>query len=409
MKILIVSSSDIVGGAAKAAYRLHRALLEYGEDSQMVVMRKETDDVTVSGPSSHFGKGAALFYPVVEKLMTDVPFRKKKKSMFSGAWIPSRRIINKINSINPDVVHLHWVNGGMLQIEDLKKINAPIIWNLQDMWPFTGGCHFTDDCVRYKASCGSCKVLSSKSNFDLSRLIHIRKNKSFKKINKLVINGPSQWLGNWAKDSSLFKDREVVNVPNTIDSSLFRPIDKKTARQSFNLPQGKTVVLFGASNVHDLRKGYAELLAALTILDYPNLILVVAGQSKPIDPIISKFPVYYIPPVHDDVSLSLMYNVANVVVVPSLQENLANTIIESLSCGVPVVGFNIGGNSDMVEHRENGYLAQPLDVNDMAYGISWTLGQDSSLLSKNAREKVLKTFSYAAVINRYIDLYRSLL
>ena len=408
MKILIVSSSDISGGAAKAAYRLHCALLEHGINSQMVVMRKETDNVTVFGPSSNFGKISALFSPVLEKLITDLPYRSKK-SMFSAGWIPSRKIIDRINSMNPDLVHLHWINGGMIKIEDLKKINAPILWNLQDMWPFTGGCHFNDQCDRYQDKCGSCRVLSSNYKYDISSLTHTRKYRNYNKINKLVINGVSQWIASCAKKSSLFKGREVVNLPNTINSDLFRPIDKELARESFNVPQEKKVVLFGASSVTDPRKGYTELLAALSVLDYSNLILVVAGQSKPVEPIVAKFPVYYIPPVHDDVSLSLMYNVANVVVVPSIQENLSNTVIESMACGVPVVAFNIGGNSDMIDHKKNGYLAQLQDENDLAHGISWSLDNEHPLLSKNAREKVIQTFSHSAVVKRYVELYREIL
>ena len=408
MKILIVSSSDILGGAAKAAYRLHCALLEDGINSQMVVMRKETDNVTVFGPESNLDKIKALFSPVLEKLITDLRYRSKK-SMFSTGLIPSRKIIDRINSFKPDLVHLHWINGGMIKIEDLKKIKAPILWNLQDMWPLTGGCHFNDQCVRYQDKCGSCKVLSSKYQHDISSSIHSRKYKNYNKINKLVINGVSQWIASCAKKSSLFKNREVVNLPNTINTDLFRPIDKELARQLFNVPQGKKVVLFGASSVNDPRKGYIELLAALSILHYSNLILIIAGQSRPEKPIVTRFPVYYIPPVQDDVSLSLMYNIANVVVVPSIQDNLSNTVIEAMACGVPVVAFNIGGNADMIDHKENGYLSQPQDKNDFADGIAWSLDNEYSLLSKNAREKVIRTFSHSVVVKRYVELYRAIL
>jgi len=408
MKILIVSFSDISGGAAKAAYRLHCGLLEHGISSQMVVMRKETDNVTVFGPKSNLDKIIALLSPVLEKLITDLRYRSKK-SMFSTGLIPSRKIIDKINSLNPDLVHLHWINGGMIKIEDLKKINSPILWNLQDMWPLTGGCHFNDQCDYYQDKCGSCKVLASTYQNDISSSIHARKKRNYKKINKLVINGVSQWIASCAKKSSLFRGREVVNLPNTINSDLFRPIDKKLARQSFNIPQEKKVVLFGASSVNDPRKGYKELLVALSVLNYPNIILVVAGQSRPIEPIETRFPVYYIPPVHDDVSLSLMYNVANVVVVPSIQDNLSNTVIESMACGVPVVAFNIGGNSDMIDHKENGYLAKLKDKNDFANGIAWSLDNERPLLSENAREKVIRTFSHYAVIKRYEKLYREII
>jgi glycosyltransferase involved in cell wall biosynthesis len=408
LKIVIVSAADISGGAAKAAYRLHRALLENAIDSKMVVMKKGTDDPTVFGPISNLGKIVALFTPVVEKLMSDIPYRNKK-SMFSGAWISSNNVVKRINLLNPDLVHLHWVNGGMLRIEDLKKLNVPILWNLQDMWPFTGGCHFNDGCLRYELSCGSCKALSSRHKFDVSSLIHSRKLKSYNKIEKLVVNGVSKWIANCARDSSLFKRRKVFNIPNAIDSDLFRPLDKKLARQLFKLPQAKKVVLFGASNVNDRRKGYIELLSSLGLLDYENLILVIAGQSAPKKSLNLKFQTYYIPAVQDDVSLALMYNVADVVVVPSIEENLSNMILESMSCGVPVVAFDIGGNGDMIEHKHSGYLVKAHDQNDMAHGISWMLDNGNSAFSQNAREKVLRTFSYSVVVDRYVELYGSIL
>jgi glycosyltransferase involved in cell wall biosynthesis len=297
----------------------------------------------------------------------------------------------------------------MLKIEDIKKIKAPIVWSLQDMWPFTGGCHFTNDCDRYLDKCGLCKTLSSKFRFDLSSIVYYRKKKTFKKINKLIINGPSKWMSDCAKKSSLFNKNKIINLPNTIDTDLFRPIDKKISRTLFGIPNHKKVVLFGASNVNDPRKGYVYLLSALSKINADDLILVVAGQSKPKNPIKIKFPVYYIPPVSDDVSLAQMYNVADVVLMPSLEDNLPNTIMESLSCGVPVVAFEIGGHSDMIDHKKNGYLASAKDASDFADGINWTLNNMNTSLTNNARQKVLNSFSYSVVVKRYIKLYKDIL
>jgi hypothetical protein len=159
MKILVISHSDISGGAAKAAYRLHKGLRNSGINSQMIVSRKITDDFTVLGPETNFQKTMAIFLPVIEKFITDI-LGKFKKGMFSPGFTKASKIIKRINLIKPDIVHLHWTNGGMLKIEDIKKIKAPIVWSLQDMWPFTGGCHFTNDCDRYLDKCGLCKTLS---------------------------------------------------------------------------------------------------------------------------------------------------------------------------------------------------------------------------------------------------------
>jgi glycosyltransferase involved in cell wall biosynthesis len=406
INVTIVSSSDESGGAAKAAYRLHKALLVKNINSSMVVQKKISDNVFVYGPSSNIQRAFSIIRPLIERLIIKLIYRKKNNGLFSIGWIRSKKFVKQINALNPDIVHLHWVNGGMLRIEDIKKINAPIIWSLQDMWPFTGGCHFDEDCEGYLKNCGNCKVLSSKNEYDLSRLTFKRKEKAFKKTENLVINGVSKWIAECAEKSSLFKEKSVNNIPNLLDTNLFKPIKKEIARQVFKVPAQKKVILFGASSIIDDRKGYKLLLNALSEFTDSNTIFVIAGQSEPLEPIKLKIPVYYIPPQHDDASLALMYNCADVVLVPSIQENLSNMIIESLACGVPVVAFNIGGNADMIEHKRNGYLANALDKNDMLSGIRWVINEDIIDLSDNSRKKVLENFSDSVVVRRYLDLYK---
>ena len=408
IKVTIVSSSDESGGAAKAAFRLHKALLVENINSSMVVQKKISDNVFVYDASSIIQRAFSIIRPLIERLFINLIYRNKSSGLFSIGWIRSKRFIRQINAMNPDIVHLHWVNGGMIRIEDISKINAPIIWNLQDMWPFTGGCHFDEGCEGYLKNCGNCKVLSSKREHDLSRLIFRRKEKAYKKIDKLVINGVSKWIAGCAENSSLFKDKSINNIPNLVDTGLFKPIEKEIAREVFKIPVHKKVILFGASSIIDDRKGYKLLLNALSAFVDSNTIFVIAGQSKPLEPIKLKIPVYYIPPQHDDASLALMYNCADVVLVPSLQENLSNMIIESLACGVPVVAFNIGGNADMIEHKWNGYLANELDNNDMLNGIRWVINEDIISLSDNSRKKALQNFSESVVVRRYIDFYKNI-
>ena len=177
MKLLIVSASDIAGGANKAAYRLHRSLLDNGIDSQMLVQNKISDDFSVIGPKSNFRK--LIINPVRPAL--DHIFMKinKVKSLFSSSYLPFSEIVTKINEINPDIVHLHWIAGGMMRIEDISRIKSTIVWSLHDMWPFTGGCHYDKGCGLYKNTCGTCKVLKSKKDNDLSRKIFKRKLKEY--------------------------------------------------------------------------------------------------------------------------------------------------------------------------------------------------------------------------------------
>jgi glycosyltransferase involved in cell wall biosynthesis len=334
-------------------------------------------------------------------------YQNRTKTLFSTSWLPFSNIVEQINAINPDVVHLHWIAGGMMRIEDIAKIKASVVWSLHDMWAFTGGCHYDEACGKYKTACGACPVLGSAKPNDLSAKIWQRKQTNFIKHPNLTIIGLSQWLANEAKASSLFSQTPVVNLPNPIDTALFAPFDKQQARELFNLPQDKKLVLFGAMGAtSDPRKGFKELSQALELLDSENTELVVFGSSQPQTPQGFKQKAHYLGHLHDDVSLRVLYSAADVMVVPSLQENLSNAIMESLACGTPVVGFDIGGNSDLIVHQKTGYLAQPYSVTDLAAGIDWVLNTPNyPELCQNARNKVLREFDSRVVAQKYIALY----
>ena len=407
MKVLIINASDINGGAARAAYRLHSSLLNSGIDSQMLVQSKASDDYTVIANETKIQKGLAKLVPTLDAIPTKF-YKNRTKTIFSPAWLPSLGLAEHINALNPDVVHLHWINGGMLRIEELAKIKASIVWSLHDMWAFTGGCHYDENCEGYKQQCGHCKVLASEKENDLSLRIHSRKSKAFVKIKNLTIIGLSQWMAKCAKESQLFSNKQVMHLPNPIDTKVFSPFDKSEARKLLNLPKHKKLILFGAMGAtSDPRKGFNELSQALTLLWRDDIELVVFGSSEPKEPQRFKHKTHYLGHLHDDVSLRVLYSAADVMIVPSLQENLSNAIMESLACGTPVVGFDVGGNSDLIEHQINGYLAQPFDISDLAKGIDWVLNAENyTQLCINAREKIVTTFDSRLVAKQYIELYQ---
>lgn len=327
MNVLIVNTTDIEGGAARAAYRLHRSLLEAGFDSKMLVQSKTSDDFTVIGPAGKLQKGLGKIRPTLDAIPVK-RYKDRTKTLFSPSWLPFSNIVDRINEIDPDVVHLHWVTGGMLRIEDVAKIRAPVVWSLHDMWAFTGGCHYDEECGKFKNSCGSCPVLASEKENDLSSKVLQRKQVSFKQHANLTIIGLSKWLANQARVSSLFKNTSVVNLPNPIDTKSFSPFNKQQARALFNLPSDKKLVLFGAMGAaSDPRKGFKELAQALGNLpvDYE---LVVFGSSEPELSQGFKQKAHYLGHLHDDIALRVLYNAADVMVVPSLQENLSNAIME---------------------------------------------------------------------------------
>lgn len=411
MKILHVSSSDINGGAARACYRLHIALLQHGEDSQILVQTKVSDDHTVIGPDTNFQKISAKIRPHIEQL----PKRRypnRSRTPFSVAWVPFSGMADRINALQPDIVHLHWINGGMLRIEELAKIKAPIVWALHDMWPFTGGCHYNEGCERYKNKCGKCRVLRSQHENDLSRSIWNRKRKALDKIKNLTIVGVSNWISDCATESKLFRGREVVTIPNTLDTSVYKPTNKKIAKNIWGLPQDKRLILFGAlSATTDDRKGHGLLLAALRELDMDDIELVVFGSSAPKEGNPLPYKTHYMGRLHDDVSLALLYSAADVMVVPSKQEAFGQTASESMACGTPVVAFNHTGLKDIVDHQINGYLATPFDSEDLRNGIKWVLAFDSRTMEliKAARLKAVHHYSIYTVVKPYEELYKKVL
>jgi glycosyltransferase involved in cell wall biosynthesis len=410
MKILIVNLSDIDGGAARAAYRLHKSLLSLHVDSEMLVQDKSSDDFTVIAEISKLRNGFNKLRPTIDSIPIRF-FKERTKTLFSPSWFGFSNIVDKINDINPDIVHLHWICGGMMTIEDIARIKAPIVWSLHDMWAFTGGCHYDEECQGYEKECGNCKVLGSDKENDLSRKIYNRKNKTFSKIENMTIVGLSKWLSECAQSSTLLKNKKHINLPNPIDTNIFKPFDKEKARALWSLPQNKKLVLFGAMGAtSDTRKGFCELSEALHKLTCKDVEFVVFGSSEPKESQNLGFKTHYLGSLHDDVSLVTLYSAVDVMVVPSLQENLSNAIMESLACGTPVVGFDIGGNSDMIEHEKNGYLAKPFDTDDLANGIEWVLHvSDYDELCHSARQKVLREFDSVVVAKKYIELYKEIL
>ena len=424
MKILIINTSDISGGAARAAFRLHDALLKNNIDSQMLVADKKSYVNSIMILSNKrmrekiWSKLDKVIRIVLDKLLL-ARYKKtisKKFGMFSPQIITNKKLVKTVNEIHPDIVHLHWICLNFLSIADIAKINAPIVWSLHDMWAFTGGCHYVADtgnimCDKYTQNCGICDFLGSKESKDLSFKVLRRKKKAFTKIKTMTVIGLSKWLQNCAKNSSVFTNKKVVNLPNPIDTRIFKPVDKFQSRVLWNLPKNKKLILFGAMAATSTPyKGFTELIEALNKINTESIEFVVFGSSEPQNSPKLPHKIHYLGHLHDDVSLVSLYSACDVMIVPSKRENLSNAIMESLSCGTPVVCFDIGGNSDMVNHKINGYLAQPFDTLDLAQGIDWVLNNENyDELSQNAREKVVREFDYGIVAKKYINLYEEIL
>lgn len=371
---------------------------------------KDGDDYTVIGPDTKVKKAIAKIKPTLDELPL-MQYPNRSGAIFSPAWSPFGGVAKVINRLSPDVVHLHWICRGMLRVEDISKIKAPIIWSLHDMWAFTGGCHYDGECGRYRKQCGRCPLLGSSFSNDLSRKLLSRKQKSFSKKRNIILNGTSGWLADCAKSSTLLAHHKIVNLPTPININRFKPLSKRQSREILEILEQKQQILFGAmSATIDYRKGYKELIEALKYLQRKDIELMVFGSSKPEATFEHRYPTHYLGYMHDDISLRILYSAADVMVVPSLQENLSNCIMEALACGTPVVAFDVGGNKDMVVHKKNGYLAKPFEPQDLAKGIEWVLNHpEPQLLARNARDKIVREFDSKIIAQKYIELYKEVL
>jgi glycosyltransferase involved in cell wall biosynthesis len=320
--------------------------------------------------------------------------------------------------IDSDIINLHWINGGYLSITSLKKLgalNKPIVWTLHDMWAFTGGCHYSLDCKKFQSQCNNCPSLKNAGDQDLSNKIFNQK-KFFQDINLTLVTC-SKWLKQEAEQSKLFCSKRVENIPNPLDIEFYRPISIKDARHKLRLSENKFYILFGAMNIVDLRKGFDKLLHSLNKLaeelpDYKNQIeVMVFGKAN--EKLLNSIPYkrHYFGNLKNEDDIVAVYNSADIFVAPSIQDNLPNTVLESLSCGTPVVAYNVGGFPDMINHLKNGYLAEPGSIEDLTEGIKRYLTNEKDYQSQStyAREKVEKYFNQNEIARKYIQLYGSLI
>ncbi len=412
MKILLLNTYDSKGGAAIASTRLWNGLHQAGIEATYLVQEKFASDPNIIGPENNFKKGWGILRPHIDRFPL-LFYPNREKTFWSVQWL-SGDIIERINAINPDVVHLHWICNGFVPIQALSKIKRPIVWTLHDSWAFTGGCHVPQDCEKFKTHCQQCPQLNSDKKKDLSYRTFNKKQKYWQNLN-LQLVAPSHWLANNIKSSTILGSFPVSIVHNGLDLSVFKPIHKSTAREILNLPTDKKLILFGALNpTSDPNKGFHLLQKALrkvaTQLSF-NTELVIFGTSEPTDSPDLGMKAHYMGWLNDNISLSILYAACDVMVVPSLQEVFPTTAVESAACGTPVVAFDATGLKDIIAHKVSGYLANPYDADDLGNGILWVLSDKErhTQLGLNARNAAVAKFGIQHMAANYISVYQSLL
>ncbi len=409
MKVIHLSWSDRHGGAARAAFRLNAALNQAGIQSGILSAAGYLDSVGQRHPLRGIDRILTRGSARIDQLPL-ANYRGRESALFSPACAPDR-LAGRLLLHDADLVHLHWINNGFMRIETLPRLKKKIVWTFHDMWPFTGGCHYSNGCRNFMTSCGTCPQLDSDRKHDLSDRIFQRKKTAWSKTPFEVVT-PSRWLADVASSSRLLRGYAIHAIPNAIDTAVFAPTDKTLARAEFGLPKEGIILLFGAlTGGGDKRKGFhfmAPLLARLAKRHSQGMIrLAVLGMKAPPDGQVFPFPVTYLGLLDDDRTIARAYSAADVLVVPSIEDNLPNSVMEAGSCEVPSVAFRTGGLPDLIEHTYTGYLAKPFDVEDLASGISSFITEPQSALQagKIARQRVIANYSYDVVARQHEALY----
>ncbi len=413
MRVLLVNTSEMIGGAAVATSRLMDALNRNGVKAKMLVAHKQTDALTVAElPSSRRHHWHFLW----ERLCIFLRLHCRREHLYEIDIANAGTNITRLPEYREaDVIHLAWINQGMLSLNDIQTIlrsGKPVVWTMHDLWPLASICHYARGCEAFHSQCRHCPLLpDGGSDHDLSARVWRKKARTYQTAH-ITFVACSRWLEGQAKQSALLGRHTVTNIPNPIDTRIFRPQDKAAAREALGLPKDKKIILFVSQKVTNERKGIHHLLHALNQLaaahpEYKEqwAVAFLGGHSEELAPLFT-LPGYPLGYVSDARRIAQVYSAADLFVTPSLEDNLPNTIMEAMACGVPCVGFKVGGIPEMIDHLKTGYVARYQDEDDLAQGIEWALTQaDGQTLGHNAVQKVAQRYSQQAVTMRYLDIY----
>lgn len=416
MKVLLVNTSERTGGAAVACHRLLDALNKQGVEATMLVRDKQTDNPHVIALRKPFYMKLCFLY---ERFVIWATNLFSRKNLFTVSIANTGADITRLPAFKEaDIIHLHWINQGMLSLKGIRKILAsgkPVVWTMHDMWPLTAICHHAQGCNRYQTACQACPYLRFPSKNDLSHRVFNQKKKVYAQGNLHMV-AVSRWLTTLAKQSNLLKGKEVTTIHNALSLNDFQPIAKADARKRLQLPD-KHLIAFGAARIDDPIKGFDYLLEAIQTLirrgdfEQEKLHLLLFGRIKDAKRL-AEVPVSYtyFGHIEEKEQLSALYSAADVTVSASLYETFGQTLAEAQACGCPAVSFGNSGQTDIITHKENGYLAEAYNTNDLANGIAWALREGKATISPaHLRQSVVQRFSSEVIANKYEQLYEQLI
>lgn len=415
IRILHLSYCDKNNGAGIAAKRIHNCICDYDDPSIHSFLRINTSGVNnknVIYTTKLIPKYFNFLKKYLERII--VKFIKYEDNAFHSISVFPSLKHNEINSLDIDLVHLHWVQHETISIEEIGKIKFPIVWTLHDCWPFSATEGYQDNNFD-KRYINGYKI---KKKFRISEYVDkfcfFRKKLSFRKNIRLI--APSKWISNCAKNSILMKEKEIVIIPNPIDTEIFRPIDKKYARKLLKIKNNKKVILFGSiDGGKDPRKGGDLLIDVLKFLEKnkDKIQIVIFGKKSKHQDIFEKtnFEIRNLGKINSNEKMAVIYSAADIFLIPSRIESFGQTAAEAQSCGTPVIGFDIGGLKDIVTNNKNGILIEPFNSKKMASAIYNLLGKDEQIskFSLASRENAINRWDYLNVAKSHIDFYKNIL
>ncbi|MEW8956617.1 glycosyltransferase [Clostridium sp.] len=408
MKVLHITTNVF---PQSACYRLHKSLLKEGVDSKILVVEEFFNLPKVIPYIDTFNK--KLLWKIKKKIDDRVKSSFESTTIFSlghrGMNIFKHPLVKEA-----EVIHLHWINDSFMSIHSLEKFKSmgkKVVWTCHDSWPFTGGCHVRYECKGYIEGCSNCHLVNNKGKKYARELFRI-KEEIFKDYNIKLI-APSRWTKTSIEESKVFKGKQVFKIHNTLDLNTFKPEDKLRAKESFGIDKEDLVLTFGAVNSTTTKyKGYEYLLESLRMFLEDNkelkekIHLLIFGSDN--EKRVKKLGIKYTFTgfLKEELKLDMVYNASDLFLVPSLEDSLNYTVMEALSCEVPVIAFETGGIPDLVKHKENGYLAKFKDSYDFSRGIKWCIENNvDNALGKAGRIHVEKSCNMNLIAEKHIEVY----
>ncbi len=404
MKIVHINYFDNKGGAGKAAFRLHESLKKSGCESKILVDYKfsNSEDVRSVDERGGWRRNALRLINLGESFTGLQYLCPRPNGFLSDPFLSDARVI-----------HLHNIHGGFFSLSALSQLTEryPVVWTLHDMWGLTGHCGYAYDCNRWETGCGSCPYLNEYPPLKVDRTSFLWKQKEkIYRRSRLTLVSPSQWLRDLIKKSPLLRNFEVRVIPYGVDLKVFRPVDREEARKELNLPKEAFIILFGAAFAAEERKGKSfitEVLSRLSQNISEKIFFAEFGSAFEDLNTSTGIPKKIFGVVQDEKKLAMLYSAADVFICPSLADNLPNTVLESLACGTPVVGFNVGGIPETIQHLKTGYLARYRDVHDLVSGIQYFVREKDHVLMTRAhcRQFAEAQYSLEHEVKEHLSLY----